>query len=99
MAGDVEEILGPIHEDGYRYVVTILGERYGVKRWTLFEASKYEHRIKEGRVIPIFSCKLPQTAFDPMLKRGGRTWDPDGDLKEQAEATAKVISEKLNDRT
>lgn len=97
LAGDVEQILGPIYEDGCRYVIAILGERYGIKRWTLFEASKYKHRIEEGRVIPIVSDKLPQTAFDPITKLGVRTWDPDGDLKKQAADTARIIAEKLSE--
>lgn len=96
LAGDVESILGPIYEDGCRFVVAILGEKYGVKRWTLFEASKYKHRIEKSEVIPLFSSKLPQSAFDPIQARGGRAWDPDGDLAKQAADIARVIAEKLS---
>ena len=71
LAGDVEAILGPSTRKDCRYVVAVLGERYGVKRWTLFEASKYSDRIEKGEVIPIWSNKIPPSAFDEMRKRGG----------------------------
>jgi hypothetical protein len=95
LAEDVEAILGPIYEKGCRYVVAILGERYGVKRWALFEASKYKGRIEKGEVIPIWSTKVPPNAFDPMLNRGGMTFDADGDLAEQAAEAAAQIAKKL----
>lgn len=96
LAGDVEAILGPIYENGCRFVVAILGEKYGVKRWTLFEADKYKHRIDNGEVIPLFSTKIPPSAFDPIAKRGGKSWNPEGDLAAQAAETARVIAEKLS---
>ncbi|MGV0779401.1 TIR domain-containing protein [Mycolicibacterium sp. XJ775] len=97
LAGDVEAILGPIYENDCRYVVVILGERYGIKRWTLFEASKYKDRIEKGEVIPIWSSKIPPSAFDSMRNRGGMTFDPDGDLEAQAAEAAAVIAQKLGE--
>lgn len=97
LAGDVEAILGPIYEKDCRYVVVVLGERYGVKRWTLFEASKYQDRIEKGEVIPIWSTKIPPSAFDQMRNRGGMTFDPGGDLVAQAAEAASKIAQKLGE--
>lgn len=97
LAGDVEAILGPIYEKDCRYVVVVLGERYGVKRWTLFEASKYKNRIEKGEVIPIWSSKIHPSAFDSMRNRGGMSFDPDGDLDAQAGKAAAVIAQKLGE--
>ena len=38
---DVEAYVGPIYASGSRFVVAVLGEMYGRKRWTLFEADQY----------------------------------------------------------
>jgi hypothetical protein len=96
LADDVEAILGPIYETGCRYVAAVLGEFYGAKQWTLFEASKYNDRIERGEVIPIWSIKvLPQSAFDRMRGRGAMTYDPDGDLDAQAAEVAEAIAKKL----
>ncbi|MBM4557995.1 TIR domain-containing protein [Rhodococcus hoagii] len=97
LADDVEAILGPIYETESRFVVAILGEKYGVKRWTLFETGKYRSRIEKNEVIPIWSVKIPQNALDPLQTKGGRTFDPDGNLAEQAAETAEVIAKKLGD--
>jgi hypothetical protein len=45
MANDVEAVLGPKYADESRFVVAILGEKYGIKKWTPFESDKYKHRI------------------------------------------------------
>lgn len=96
LADDVEAILGPIYQKECRYVVAVMGEQYGVKRWTLFEASHYSDRIEKGEVIPIWSTKvLPQGAFDRMRNRGAMTYDPEGDLDKQAAEAAEVIAKKL----
>jgi len=47
---DVEAYLGPIYASGCRYVLAVLGEMYGRKRWTLFEADQYRDRIDQGQV-------------------------------------------------
>jgi hypothetical protein len=92
---DVEAYLGPIYESGSRYVVAVLGEMYGRKRWTLFEASRYKDRISAGQVIPIWSTKIPPQPFDETRNIGGLSWDPDGDPSKQAVNHAAVISQKL----
>jgi hypothetical protein len=100
LANDVEAILGPIYEKDCRYVVGIFGEMYGIKQWTLFEASKYANRIDNGEVIPIWSTKvLPQSAFDRMRGKGAMTYDPDGDLNKQAADAAETIAKKLSDNS
>jgi hypothetical protein len=95
LAEDVEAYLGPIYAKDCRYVVAVLGQLYGTKRWTLFEADQYRDRIDQGVVIPIWSTKIPPTPFDESRRRGGLHFDPDGDLRAQATAHAEVISKKL----
>jgi hypothetical protein len=92
---DVEAYLGPIYASGSRYVLTVLGEMYGVKRWTLFEAEKYKDRIDKGQVLPIWSTKVPASAFDPTRRLGCLFFDPDRPLLPQAKEHAEVISKKL----
>ncbi|PZS36520.1 MAG: hypothetical protein DLM58_01600 [Pseudonocardiales bacterium] len=94
---DVEAYLGPIYASGSRYVVAVLGEMYGRKRWTLFEAAAYKHRIEAGRVLPIWSKRVPPTPFDETRGLGGLDYEPNGDLLAQAKAHAEVISKKLAD--
>jgi len=95
LANNVEAVLGPAYQSDSRFVVAVLGPKYGEKRWTLFEASKYKHRIDKDEVIPIFSTKVPRNAFDPLLEKGGRTYDPEGDLTAQAAGIAEAISRRL----
>lgn len=92
---DVEAFLGPIYASGSRYVVAVLGEQYGRKRWTLFEAAQYRDRVEAGEVLPIWSRRVPPTPFDATRSRGGLDYDPDGDARTQAVAHAEVISRKL----
>lgn len=95
---DVEAFLGPIYASKSRYVVAILGELYGVKRWTIFESDNYRDRIEKGEVLPIWSTKIPPSATDSIRKRGNLTFDPDGDLPGQAKECAEVIGRKLAER-
>lgn len=95
LAGDVEAILGPKYSTESRFVVAVLGERYGLKRWTLFESDKYKHRIELNEVIPVYSILVPQSAFDPLTKIGGRSFDPEGDLNAQALDIASAVAKKL----
>lgn len=95
---DVEAYLGPIYASNSRYVIAILGEMYGVKRWTLFETDKYRDRIDRGEVLPIWSTQIPPSATDPIRKRGNLTFDPGGDLLSQAKQCADVITKKLAER-
>lgn len=92
---DVEAFLGPIYESGSRYVVAILGEMYGRKRWTLFEASKYKDRIDAGQVIPVWSNKIPPEPFDKTRDVGGLTFDPNAAPLAQALQHAEILSKKL----
>ncbi len=92
---DVEAYLGPIYSSGSRYVVAILGEMYGRKRWTMFEADQYQERFQQGAVLPIWSTEVPPTPTDTARDIGGLTFDPAGDLRVQANDHAEVISRKL----
>jgi hypothetical protein len=98
LAQDVEAYLAPIYRSGSRYVVAVLGPRYGEKRWTLFEADQYKDRVSRGKVIPIWSKVAPVGAFDNTRSIGGLQFDPAGDLEEQAAHASAVISKKLADK-
>lgn len=95
LGADIEAFLRPVYESGSRYVVAILGEMYGRKRWTLFEASHYKDRISQGHVIPVWSKKVSPTPFDDTRKLGGLDFDPDLPTLPQALTHASVISKKL----
>lgn len=94
---DVAAYLGPIYASGSRYVAAVLGEMYGVKRWTLFEADEYKDRLEKGQVLPIWSVKVPASAFDPTRRLGCLFFDPDKPLLAQAKEHAEVISKKLSE--
>lgn len=93
---DVEAYLGPIYQSGSRYVVAVLGETYGRKRWTLFEAKQYRERLERGQVLPIWSVRVSPQPFDKVRELGGLDFDPAADLMTQAQAHANVISRKLS---
>lgn len=95
---DVEAFLQPIYESKARYVVAVLGETFGLKRWTLFESGAFRERINRGEVIPIWSTKTPPSAFDETRRIGGLSFDPDGDLDDQARSAATTIAEMLEAR-
>lgn len=97
LAQNVEAYLGPIYKSGSRYIVAVLGPKYGEKRWTLFEAEQYKHRIGQGEVIPIWSTEAPVGAFDATRDIGGLRYDPTLDLRSQAVKSAGVISCKLGE--
>lgn len=92
---NVEAYLGPIYASGSRYVVAVLGEMYGRKRWTLFEADQYKDRLERGEVLPIWAIGMAPAPFDQMRARGGLEFDPSGDLLSQAREHAAVISKRL----
>lgn len=94
---DVEQYLRPIYESGCRFVVVVLGETYGRKRWTIFESSTFHPRIEKGEVIPIWSRAVAPSPFDETRSRGGLDYDPKGDLLGQAKAHAETISKKLSE--
>jgi hypothetical protein len=95
LAEDVEAYLTPMYQDRSALVVAILGEMYGVKRWTLFEARVFRSRIERREVVPVWSTKVPAGAFDATRGIGGLSFDPGADPRLQAEALAEVISKKL----
>jgi hypothetical protein len=90
--------MGPIYASDSRYVLAVLGETYGNKRWTLFEASQYHERIESGEVIPIWSKKAPGSPFDEARRRGGLTFDANIDLRKQAMAHAEILSRMIAER-
>ncbi|MBT1664816.1 TIR domain-containing protein [Curtobacterium flaccumfaciens] len=92
---DIEAFLAPIYASNSRYVVVVLGEMYGRKRWTLFEASSYKSRIDEGHVIPVWSRQVAESPFDATRDRGSLDFDPTKEPLPQALTHAAVISKKL----
>lgn len=92
---DVEEYLSPIYSEKCRYVVAVVGEKYGSKQWTRFEYQNYRDRIGVGEVLIVRSKKVLYSFTDEMSGIGSLTYDPDGDLGKQARHVAQVISKKL----
>jgi hypothetical protein len=97
IARDLEAFLGPIYESGATFVIAILGQQYGERRWTRFESDQFKERFGEEKVIPIWSTAAPPTAFDRTRDIGGLTYDPAGDIDEQARALAKTCAGKHED--
>jgi hypothetical protein len=97
LASNVEEYLGPIYASRARFVIAVLGPRYGEKRWTIFESKHFKPRIEKGEVIVIWSKKVPASAFDATREVGYITYDPDGDLDRQARDHAAIIDRKLGE--
>lgn len=95
LAEDVEAFLAPIYASESAYVIVVLGPTYGERRWTRFESEQFKARFGQGRVIPIWSTKAPPTAFDTTANIGGRSFDPDGNLAEQATTLASLCEKKL----
>jgi len=95
LAENVEEYLRPIYESEARFVVAILGPKYGEKRWTIFESEAFKPRIEQGEVIPIWSAAVPRSAFDSTRDIGSLSFDPSGDLAAQAKEHAGIISKKI----
>ncbi|MBL7255956.1 TIR domain-containing protein [Paractinoplanes lichenicola] len=96
---DIEAYMGPIYASDSRAVVVVLGDRYGRKRWTLFEASQYKSRIEAGEVIPIWSSAVAPSPYDEMRNRGGLEYDPLGDLLQQATSHADALSKMIAERS
>ncbi|MCF3960801.1 TIR domain-containing protein [Streptomyces fuscigenes] len=95
---DVETYMGPIYASGSRFVIAVLGEMYGTKRWPLFEVGMYTSRFADGEVIPIWSSKIPPSATDPVRGLGYLTFAPDGNAVSQATEHAAVLTKMLKDR-
>lgn len=95
LAEDLGEFLKPVYEVDARLVVAILGERYGSKRWTQFEADAYLPRVDRGEVIPIVSTGLQLGATDRLRDIGRLNFDPSGDLSAQAASLAAAVSAKV----
>ncbi len=95
LAEDIERYLAPIYESRTRFVVAVLGERYGQKRWTIMESDRFKHRIERGEVIPVWSTAVPVSAFDKTRDIGAMRFDPNGDLQAQARVVAGVVARKI----
>ncbi|UVS82430.1 putative protein containing a TIR (Toll-Interleukin 1-resistance) domain protein [Actinokineospora sp. UTMC 2448] len=97
VANNIEEYMRPIYDSGSRYVVVVIGESYSKKRWTIFEANEYMHRIKQGAVIPVISRNVELGATDQLRDIAHLDFDPDGDLAAQAKEIAEVVAKKIDD--
>ena len=98
LANRVDKYLAPIYQSNAQFVVAVLGEQYGMKRWTIFESEQFKSRIDAGEVIPIRSTRLPMSAFDATRDIGHLTFNPAEDPVPQAIAAADDISQVLEDR-
>ena len=91
---DVEAFLAPIYASDSRFVIAVLGRRYGEKRWTIFESEQFKERFDEGHVIPIWDKDALPSRFDATRNIGYLTFDSAADPHEEAVRLAKVIKEK-----
>ncbi|MGW2117631.1 TIR domain-containing protein [Streptomyces zhihengii] len=95
---DVETYMGPIYASGSRFVIAVLGEMYGLKRWPLFEVTQYKGRFADGEVIPIWADGIAPSPTDPVRELGYLTFEASGDVAAQATEHASVLTRMLADR-
>jgi hypothetical protein len=94
---DLEAYLAPIYERGCRFVIAVLGPKYGEKRWTIFESERVKQRFGDGNVIPIWEKNSLPSAFDATRNIGYLTFDPEADPRDEARRLARVIEKKYDD--
>lgn len=92
---DVEEYLAPIYRTEARYVVAFLSEHYPRKVWTKFESDHFKSRFGDNSVIPVRFSDVPTGLFDVTYSIGGLSYDPDGDMEEQAQKISDTLLRRL----
>lgn len=97
LANDVEEYLAPIYRSESRFVVPLLSASYPTRIWTKFESEQFKNRFGEGSVIPIWFIDCPVGLFDESRRVGGLSYDPAGELQNQATALVDVLARRLSD--
>jgi hypothetical protein len=97
LGADVETYLAPIYERGCRFVIAVLGPKYGEKRWTIFESDHFKERFGDGNVIPIWEKNSLPSAFDITRGIGFLTFDPEADPHDEARRLAGVIKKKYDE--
>lgn len=98
LAEDVEDYLRPIYQSDAEYVVVLLGPEYPKRVWTRFESQQFKDRFKSGAVIPVWFANAPPGVFDESTRVGGITFDPSGDIRDQIEKIADLLSRKLEEK-
>lgn len=91
---DVEAFLAPIYASDSRFVIAVLGRRYGEKRWTIFESEQFKERFDDGHVIPIWDKDALPSRFDKTRNIGYLTFDSAADPHDEAARLVKVIKER-----
>ncbi|HEY4280398.1 MAG TPA: TIR domain-containing protein [Conexibacter sp.] len=91
---DIEALLGPIYASDSRFVIAILGRRYGEKRWPIFESDQFRARFDDGHVIPIWDKDALPSRFDETRRIGYLTFDSGADPHFEAARLAKIIKDK-----
>jgi hypothetical protein len=94
---NLEEFLGPIYATRCRFVIAVLGPKYGEKRWAVYESEQFEERFGEGRVIPIWNRDAGPSAFDETRDIGYLQFDPTADPRDEARRLAEIIKLKYAD--
>lgn len=97
LGNDVEEYLAPIYRGESRYVVPLLSSSYPKKIWTKFESENFKQRFGENSVLPIWFTDNTPGIFDESRKYGGMSFDPSGDLAQQAHEICDVLCAKLTE--
>ena len=95
LAENVEEYLAPIYKSEALYVVVLLSKDYPKKIWTKFESDNFKDRFGTNSIIPIWYTDNYPGLFDETQKLGGLSFNPEGDLDEQAIKIVEIIKDKL----
>lgn len=97
LAENVEEYLAPIYKSEAYFVVVLLSKDYPKKIWTKFESDNFKDRFGTNSIIPIWYTDNYPGLFDETQKLGGLSFNPTGDLHQQAIDITDVICHKLAD--
>lgn len=89
--------MAPIYRSESKFVVALLSKEYPRKIWAKFESEQFEQRFGENSVIPIWFSDAMPGMFDESRRVGGMTYEPAGDLVEQASAIVDVLAAKLEE--
>jgi hypothetical protein len=95
LAENIEDYLGPIYASEAAFVVAFLGPEYPKRIWTAFESDQFKSRFGKKSVIPIWFTNAPPGIFDESKNYGGVTFDHTGNIEDQLQHIARILSEKI----
>jgi hypothetical protein len=96
-SGDPQQYVAPIHSSMVPVVVAVLGCEYGLMRWGLLVSSSLP-KSGYATIVPIWSLEIPSAELARVSNSVGLSFDPAGDLNEQAGQVAEEIEKLLVQR-